>query len=202
MLSLSMLLTFYSFTTNAMAANSQNEASTPVTFDTKLPTLRTPNNTPTFSDDDIKSCLENTEKLEKIQRSRENSVKVLDWWTEVLQDHVKQKEIIKGRIEYFQSECDYYESLPDDNKVAFYENSCRTVDHHIEVLRKEYRAELETKLEVVEEITKAVGLKRQEEEHRLTFDLNCQEAKYGKEQVLKICRKFYSYEYPICRDFM
>lgn len=143
-----------------------------------------------FSVEEIKSCIDNTRKLEKIIKNRESTARVLKWYTVVLSEHKKQMGLIQERIDFFYNDCEYY----GDN--------CRTLNYHKNALVEEYQKEKETKLEVVTYINQGINLKRKEEDIRKTFDTNCKDERYDKEQVIKICRKSYSYEYPICRDFL
>tara|TARA_R110002050_G_scaffold9504_1_gene33050 strand:- start:195626 stop:196225 length:600 start_codon:yes stop_codon:yes gene_type:complete len=138
----------------------------------------------------IRECIENTQKLEDIVKSRASSVNVLDYYKNVLQGHQNKLKKIKKTIVFFQRECDNY----GDN--------CNSVNYHLDKLKKEYQEESNTKLEVVPYINEAIALKKQEESHRTSFDLNCQEQKFDKNQIIKLCREFYSYDFPICRDYM
>jgi hypothetical protein len=143
-----------------------------------------------ISTTEIKHCIENTGKLENLQKERASRARLLDYYKDVLIGFKKQKETIKKRIDYFQNDCD------------FYGENCATVDYHKNKYLEELQEERKTKVEIAGAIREAVAVKREEENHRASFDIDCQKKNYDKMVVLKICRELYSYEFPICRDFM
>ncbi|MCO4755776.1 MAG: hypothetical protein KC478_14945 [Bacteriovoracaceae bacterium] len=141
-----------------------------------------------LSEPDIRSCIVNTRKLEKIQKSRLSIPKVLDFYTAVLRGHKKVKERIIGAIKLFRYECEQYNE------------NCRSASYQEEKLQEEVQKETETKLEVVKYINKGLALKVAEEEMRASFDVDCHKQKFDKNLVEKICSKYYSFDAPICRD--
>lgn len=143
-----------------------------------------------FSFEEIDSCIENTTLLVDIKKKRRSLARGLDFFQGVLETHQESKEIIKGTISFFQRDCDNY----GDN--------CRTADYHRRDYQKELEKERETKKDIVNYINKSIAAKREEEAQAKSFDVSCKNRKYDKALLLDVCKKKYSYEYPICSDVM
>jgi len=192
-LKMTILYTLFSISTLSATCDNQAKTEAPLSkhLETEIQLLKNVTSTirKSFSTEDIRTCIENSLKLERIIKDREGVKNTLEWYTKVLLEHKRRKEIIQERIDFFNSECD------NDGE------NCLAVDFHKRKLYDEYQSELDTKLEIASYISEGIELKIKEESLRKSFDVNCQEQKYEKSMVIKTCRKFYAYDAPICRDY-
>lgn len=138
----------------------------------------------------IKECIEKTYELERMGRHTKSYKELFKYYERVLESHNRQKERILSRINRFQAECDAYET------------NCNSASYHRKKLSEELTEENNTKLEIAGYINEAVQLKKDERKLRASFDTDCVNKDYDRVQIMRICRKDYNYEFPICRDFM
>ncbi|WP_413699653.1 hypothetical protein ACLKMH_19865 [Psychromonas sp. KJ10-10] len=129
-----------------------------------------------FSDNEIHACLKNTDTLELIQKKMAGNESMLQYVENKLEGYDRTKKVILDRVLYFKEYCDKQKK------------HCNDADHHRGKYKEVLADEVQFRLEAVSYIQEAIDLKKEEEAFAKTFDNNCENEEYEKNQVIALCK--------------
>ncbi|GEM_PF-5817992 len=191
-LKLTIFYTLFSFST--LSATCQGEIdptlSTKIKGDIQILQKVTSSVKKAYTDSDIVACLENIDKVEFMERDIRIAQSMVNFHKGEFEDYNREADLSIERALSRKQDCELFGK--DCNSMRIHERKFR------EALREGAIASLEAKAykKEIEEIKeKIVDFKK-------TFNTNCENEDYDKDQVLKLCKKEYSNEFPVCRVYM
>lgn len=193
-LALSILFTLFSFSTLSVECEGQKALASNTAKQTEedIATLRLINRAlkVSFTVPELKSCISNSYKFEKVVRYKEATIKTIDFWKSVLMSQYEELNDINKKYEYYKEECRYIE------------RHCISAEHYRKKYIKEYKKLDETELEIAEEMNNLVDYQNQEKALKKTFDPSCQlQKQFDAKLVKKVCVEHFAFDFPICRDY-
>ena len=194
-LTLSILFTLFSFSTLSIECEGQKALASNTAKQTEedIHKLRLINRALkiSFTEPELKSCISNTYKLEQIMYYRKATSETIEFWKGVVASHYFQLDRIKDRYDSSINDCRHVDPV------------CASAEYHRKAYLKEYAEMEETKLEIEKEIQNAIKYEKDEEEHRKTFDTNCQlQKQFDIDLIDRVCAEHYGWDFPICRDYL